>query len=155
STVDPIRELVVGADVIELSGRLVVPRAPGLAAVDADDRALVAGEQDDLRVVGVDPDGVVIVAAGCTLDGSKCLAAVGGAIGRSVGDVDDVWVLRVCPYLSKIATPPPKTPVAVDALPALAGVVGPVDAPQLRRVDHGVEPLRIAGRHTEPDAPQT
>ena len=37
-----IRKRVVGADVIELRGRLVVPRAPGLAAVDGDDRALVA-----------------------------------------------------------------------------------------------------------------
>ena len=54
---------VVGAHVVELRRRLVVPGAPGVAAVDGDDRALVAGEQHDRRVVGVDPDAVVVVAA--------------------------------------------------------------------------------------------
>ena len=47
---DAIRESVVGVDVVHLRGRLVVPRAPRLAAVDGDDRALIAHEQDDLGI---------------------------------------------------------------------------------------------------------
>src|SRR5207249_1963135 len=43
AAVDPVGELVVGADVVELGGRLVVPGAVRLPAVDADDRPLVAG----------------------------------------------------------------------------------------------------------------
>src|SRR5262249_16103889 len=93
--VAPVRELVVGDDLVELGGRLVVPGTPGFAAVDGDGRALVAGEQDDVRVVGVDPNAVVVVAAGRPLDGGERLAAVGRAVGRGVGDVDDVLVLRV------------------------------------------------------------
>ena len=37
-----VRERVVGVDVVELRRRLVVPGAPRLAAVERDDRALVA-----------------------------------------------------------------------------------------------------------------
>src|SRR5262249_52290092 len=39
-SVDIVRKLVVGGDVIELPGWLVVPGAPALAAVDTDNRAL-------------------------------------------------------------------------------------------------------------------
>jgi len=41
ASVDPVGKLVVGDDVIELRGGLVVPGAPGLAAVDADGCALI------------------------------------------------------------------------------------------------------------------
>src|SRR5205807_6782492 len=43
AAVDPVRELVVGDDVVKLGSGLVVPGAPGLAAVHGDGRALVAG----------------------------------------------------------------------------------------------------------------
>ena len=55
AAVHPVRETVVGADVIELRRGLVVPGAPRLTAVHGDHGALVAGEQDDPGVVGVDP----------------------------------------------------------------------------------------------------
>ena len=42
-----IGKRVVGIHVIKLRRRLVVPRTPALAAIDGDDRALVAGEDDD------------------------------------------------------------------------------------------------------------
>ena len=48
---DAVGKRVVGGDVVHLRGRLVVPGAPGLAAVDGDDGALVARDQDDVRVV--------------------------------------------------------------------------------------------------------
>src|SRR5205807_4728726 len=51
AAVHAVRELVIGADMVKLRRRLVVPRAPRRSAVHRDDGALVAGEQDDLRVV--------------------------------------------------------------------------------------------------------
>ncbi len=39
--VDPIRKAIVGDHVIELRGRLVVPGAPGCAAIDRDGGALI------------------------------------------------------------------------------------------------------------------
>src|SRR5256886_7900762 len=61
AAVHAVRELVIGADMVKLRRRLVVPRAPRRSAVHRDDGALVAGEQDDLRVVRVDPQAVVVV----------------------------------------------------------------------------------------------
>src|SRR5437667_10402289 len=45
AAVKPIRKRVVGADMIQLRGRLVIPRAPALAAVERDDRTLVLAQQ--------------------------------------------------------------------------------------------------------------
>ena len=94
AAVDPVGKLVVGDDVIELRGRLVVPGAPGFAAVDGDGRALIGGEDNDFGILGIDPDGVVVVAAGSAFDGGEGCAGVGGAVGGSVGDIDDVLIFR-------------------------------------------------------------
>jgi hypothetical protein len=42
---DPVRKTIVGSEVIDLCGGLVVPRAPRDCAVDANDRALIAGDE--------------------------------------------------------------------------------------------------------------
>src|SRR6185369_2976544 len=90
-----IRELVVGDHVVELRRRLVVPGTPGAAVIHADGGPLVAGQQDDVGVVGIDPDGMVVVAAGGALDGGEGLPGVGRSIRTGIGDVDDVLVLGV------------------------------------------------------------
>jgi len=63
-----------------------------LAAVDADGCALIEGDGDDVGMVGIDPDGVVVVASGSAFDGGESLASVGGAVGGGVGDVDRVFI---------------------------------------------------------------
>ena len=75
--VHPVGEAVVGGHVIELRGRLIVPGAPGLAAVDGDDRPLIAGDQDDARVARIDPHAMVVVAAGGAAERRERLAPVG------------------------------------------------------------------------------
>ena len=62
--VHDVRKLVVGDDMIELCGWLVVPGAPGLAAVEADGSALIRSENHAVGILGIDPDLVVIVTAG-------------------------------------------------------------------------------------------
>src|SRR5207302_10512469 len=61
-----IWKIIVGVDVIELRARLVVPGAPALAAVDSDDRSLIRSDENCLRVVGIDPHAMVVVAARCS-----------------------------------------------------------------------------------------
>src|SRR5207244_10609326 len=63
-------------DVVHLRRRLVVPRAPRLAAVDADDRPLIARERDDVRIVRVDPAALIVVASRRAADAAPRLAAV-------------------------------------------------------------------------------
>ena len=94
--VDAVGKLVVGGDVIKLRGGLVVPGGPGLAAIEADGRALIDAEREVRRVFGVDPNLVVIVAAGGSAYDLDGLAAVFGPIERDVGNVEDVgsWLDR-------------------------------------------------------------
>src|ERR1700730_10822570 len=62
--VNPIGEAIVRGDMVELRGRLVVPGTPGGAAIDADDRALIGRERNDVGIFRADPDALVVVAAG-------------------------------------------------------------------------------------------
>src|SRR5205085_4046193 len=103
AAVDPIREPVVGTHVVELGCRLVVPTAPGLPAVDGDRRPLVGCHQDDLRLVGVDPDGVIVVAAGRSADADPSAAAVDRAVEARVRHVNDIGVLRIDFDLCEVA----------------------------------------------------
>src|SRR6185312_6393250 len=81
SAVDPIRELVIGDHMIELRRRLVVPGAPGAAAVHGGGRSLIDAQQDDVGILRVDPDAVIVVPAGRALPRDEVLAAVGGLVG--------------------------------------------------------------------------
>src|SRR5207245_466023 len=56
TAVKPIRKRVVRANVIQLRGRLVVPRAPALAAIHGNDRALVRAQQNDVGIIRIDPN---------------------------------------------------------------------------------------------------
>src|ERR1035437_5711823 len=134
SPVDPIGRLAVDDDVIELRGGLVVPTAPGGAVVDRDGGALVGCQQDDVGVQRIDPDGVVIVAAGRALDGGEALAGVVGAVGGGVGDVEDVLVPGVDADAGEIAAAAVDALFSVGALPVGAGIVGTVDAAGLAYV---------------------
>src|SRR4029079_12578761 len=62
SAVKPVRKPVIRAHMIPLRRRLVIPRAPGLAAVDSDDCALVRSEQNDAGIARIDPNVLIIVA---------------------------------------------------------------------------------------------
>ena len=54
--VHPVRNAIVGDHMVELRGRLVVPGAPGLAAIHRERRTLIGRDQHDVRIVGVDPN---------------------------------------------------------------------------------------------------
>src|SRR6185312_129781 len=93
--IDPVGEAVVGGEVIELAGRLVVPTAPRAAAVDGDRRALVGPLGDMAGILRVDPDRVIIVAAGASAKDIAGRAAAGAAADRLAGQINDVRVARI------------------------------------------------------------
>src|ERR1022692_4552839 len=151
--VDPVGRLVIGDDVIELRGGLVVPTAPGSAVVDGDGGALIGGEEDDVGVQGIDPDGVIIVAAGRALDGGETVAGVVAAVGGGVGDVDDVLVFGIDADAGEIATAAVDALLAVDALPVGAGIVGAVGAAGFAaRFHEGVHAVGVARGDGDADA---
>src|SRR6185369_16129733 len=79
TAVNPVRKLIVSDDMVELRGWLVVPGAPGLAAVNTDHTSLVGRQQHDLRILRIDPEGVVIVSARRTFECRPRFAAISGA----------------------------------------------------------------------------
>src|SRR4029077_2521848 len=74
---DAVRKSVSDAGVIELRGRLVVPGAPRGTAVDAYKGTLVGDEQNSVRVDGVDPDVLVIIAARSATNAGPRFGAIG------------------------------------------------------------------------------
>src|SRR5205085_4918236 len=101
--VNPIRKRVVRAYVIELRGRLVIPRAPRLATVHGDDRALVRAEQNGLGIVRVDPNILVIVTAGRAAPTFPILAAVRRLPTNHARRINDLRILRIESYHRQIA----------------------------------------------------
>src|SRR5712692_6639348 len=91
----PVGKTIVGGNVIKLSGRLVVPGTPRLSAVHSHDCALIAAERHSLRIVGIDPELMIIVATGRSFNRRPLLAAVRRSVNGRVRDVNDVRILRI------------------------------------------------------------
>src|SRR5205085_560685 len=120
----PVWKAIVGDDVVHLRGRLVVPRAPGLPAVHGDSRALVARDQDDVRIFRIDPDAMVVVASRRAFDRGEVLATIGGAIAGSIRNVNRVRIAGINLDLGEVGAAAPDARFAVHLAPAHAGVVG-------------------------------
>src|SRR5208282_5651115 len=96
SGADAVRKYVGGGDrVVELRGGLVVPRTPGRAAIYRDDRALVADDENNVAVVGIDPEILVIVAPGRATESHPGFAAIARAHRNGADDVEQVGIFRV------------------------------------------------------------
>src|SRR6185437_6440387 len=76
AAVDPVGEAIVGAEMIELSRRLVIPAAPGPAVIDRDDRPLVGAGDPVVGMLGIDPEEVIVITARRALDLRPGLAAI-------------------------------------------------------------------------------
>src|SRR5579871_3920991 len=72
-----IGKKVVGDDVVKLRGGLVVPRTPGRAAVDGDNRALITDQKNIVAVVGIDPEILVVITARGSTESSPSFSAIG------------------------------------------------------------------------------
>src|SRR6266852_648263 len=150
--IDPVRKLVVGDDVVELRGRLVVPGTPGLPAIHADGCALVYSDGDNVWDIGIDPNSMVVVAAGRAFDGREILARVGGSVGRSVGHIDHILISRIDAHAAEVVAASVDTFFVIHLLPAFASVIGAVDAATFLGVDPGIHAVGIAGRNSRTDA---
>ena len=147
---DAIGEGVVGGGVIHLRGALVIPLGPGFAAVLRDDDALIAGEGDDLCVVGIDEDVLVVVAAGSAADAEPGAAFVGGLPGDDAGHVDGVGIFGIDFGDGNVTAADAGfgARIVIGSVdPVDAFVVGAIDADGVvSGGDRGVDALRIGGR---------
>ena len=104
--VHPVRERIVGGDVVDLLGGLIVPRAPRLAGVERHDGALIDAEQHPVAVRGIEPHLLRVVAARRALESRKRVSAVGRLVARRVNRVDHVGILRVHVHAAVVAALP-------------------------------------------------
>src|SRR5207237_7757405 len=118
--------------VIHLRGRLVVPRAPGLATIHCNGRVLVTGNQDDVGIFRIDPDAVVVVSSGRAFDGGEVLAAIGGAIAGSIRNVNDVGIAGINFDLGEIRAAAPDARFIVHFAPAQAGIIRTIYSAEVR-----------------------
>ncbi len=134
---------------VQRRGRLREPRAPGLAAVQRDDGALVDHQQHDVRVVRVPPDVLVVVAAGRALERHERPAAVGRLVADDVGDDERVGILGM-DVRHHFVDAADGTRVGRAAHPRLTGVVRPINAGAAPgRLEGHIDAFRIARRDRE------
>ena len=148
--VDPVRKAIVGGDVVELRGRLVVPGAPGPASVHADHRALIAAQDHAPGIGRIDPELVIVVAAGRALERLEGSTRVGRLVQGRVARIDDVGVVGVDRHAGEVPAALPDPPISARKPPSDAGVVGHVQAAGLR-VHQGVDPAAHARSERDPD----
>src|SRR5690348_3586268 len=103
----PIWKSVIESDMIYLGRRLVIPRTPCFGAVLGHNRALIAAKNHPIRIVRVDPQLMIIVAARRAFYRGESSAAVGRFICRSVTDINDIWIFGVDDSLRKIPAASP------------------------------------------------
>ena len=123
-----VRKLVVGGHVIELRRRLVVPTAPGLAAVEADRGSLVRPENHARGICGIDPDLVIIVAARRAAHDRNCLPAIFRAVQSDIRHVDDIGVLRIDGDAAEIPGALGKPRIGIGQHPVVPAIVGTIES---------------------------
>src|SRR5579884_2258553 len=136
--IDVIGGFIIGDHVIELPGGLVVPGAPGFAAVEGDGGALIGSEHHVQGIGGIDPDLVIIVAAGRAADDAEIPAAVAQFIKRHVRNVDDIGVVGIDSDAVEIPGAFGDAGIVVDECPSSAAIVTAIQA-RLFGFDDGVD----------------
>ena len=117
-------------------------RRPAAPAVLRNVGAAVVGLDHDFRVLGIDPDNVVVAVR--RRHAGERPAAVGRAVERQLGHVHFVLVFRVDVHLVEIKGARPQRRAAVHEHPAHAGVVRSIQAaPGALGLDLCVDDLRI------------
>jgi len=95
SGTDAIRKRIVGDGVVELRRGLVVPGTPSRSAVDGDEGALVADEKDNVAVVGINPEVLIIIAAGSAAETGPGLATITRTHRDRAGHVNQIGIFRI------------------------------------------------------------
>src|SRR5579863_9908573 len=120
---------MVGDGVIKLGSWLVVPGTPGSAAIDGHEGTLIADEQDDVAVVGIDPEILVVVATRGAAEGGPGLSAIGGAHADGAGDINQIRIFRINFWNGKIAAADAarRARIGRNLRPVVSCVIGAID----------------------------
>src|SRR5208282_3179484 len=153
--VDPVGKAIVRGDVIKLRGWLVVPSAPGGAAIHADRRSLIGAQRHDLRILRTDPDVLVIVTARRALEADKRFPPIRGLPGGRVGHIDHVGIVWRNGNTHSARPAPADAVIGIHQLKALSRILRAINSRAfVFRFDGQVHDLGIAGSNRNADARQ-
>src|SRR5690348_3274022 len=113
---------------VELGRGLVVPRAPALSSIDGDGRALVTAGNHSLRIGGIYPERVVVIASRCALDRLPVFAAVLTAIERDVGQIDRIGIFRIYRDFAEVPQSAANARVGSNPGPGCSAVIGTIES---------------------------
>src|SRR5713226_909524 len=139
---------------IELRRRLVVPGTPSLTAVARHDRALVAAQNHPPRLIGINPEFVVVVSTRRASECGECLPSVMRLVSRGVRHVHRVGIFGIHADFTEVPSALPDAPVIRNALPALPTVVRAKQTALLGIHDQ-INPPWIARRECDADSSET
>ena len=145
AAVDTVREAVVGRDMVELGRRLVVPGAPGFPAVDGDDGSLVGGIEQDIGIVRIDPNVLVVVAAGSAAKSGVCLPSIRRFPGDGRSDEQNIRILGMDGKARQVPAADPAGGAGIGRRPSpgFAGIVGPENPLSPGQGDDGIKAFRV------------
>src|SRR5580658_4951420 len=114
---------------IKLRGWLVVPGAPRFPAVDGHERSLIANKQNDVRIIGIDPHILIVVAAGSTAKTRPSFPAIRRFHRHRARAIDDIWVFRINFRHRQITAADAAgwPSIGGDALPVFARIIGTIN----------------------------
>ena len=141
--VDPIREMVVRRDAIELRRRLIQISRKSFSAVIRDLSAAIVRDDHSLCVFRIDPQ-IMVIAVWC-VDRAKRLAAIRGMPKLNIDHVDFVDIFRAGVNTGIVPCPLSQIAIFVHALPCVptvlaakqATIVGFDDCPHAVRIHRG------------------
>ena len=148
--VDAVGELIVHVDAVNLGGGHIALGRPSAAVIQADAHPAIIGDGHVFRIVGVDPQ-IVVIAVGA-IDVFPGAPAVEGAQGWGAEHVNGMLVLGVGEDLDVVPGALHQAVVAGDSGPTFSGIGRDEQATFfLVRItlDEGIDPLgvRAANRH--------
>src|SRR5205085_5497651 len=118
---------------------------PGLCAVHGHNRALIAADDHAVWIVGINPELMIIVAAGRAFDRRPLLAAISPSIDGRVRHVNSISVLRVGGDFLEVPTAVPQSLIAGKPGPGRARIFRAKDA-ALLRIDGDINPIVVNRR---------
>ena len=125
-----------------------------MTSVDTDGRPLIAAQEDDVRIFGVDPDAVVVISSRRAFDCGEIFSSVYGSIGGGVRHIYYVLVPRIDTHSGEIIASAPYAFFIVHALPLLSRIIRAKQAAEFRSIDERIDAVGVAWCDADTDAPK-
>ena len=106
-------------------------------------RSLVGAENQARRILGIDPELVVVVAAGRAAHDGDGLAAILRAVERDIRNVNDIGIAGIDGDPVEVPRPAGEARIAVGEGPGVAAVVGAIEARLLAGIQQRIHALAV------------